>query len=55
MDTGLDQKPSVSIIIATYNRAAVIRDTLQAMMRVVTNGVDAEWIVVNNNSRGCAA
>ena len=50
MDTGLDQKPSVSIIIATYNRAAVIRDTLQAMMRVVTNGVDAEWIVVNNNS-----
>jgi glycosyltransferase involved in cell wall biosynthesis len=41
---------SVSILIATYNRASIIRDTLSAMMEVDWSGIDAEWIVVNNNS-----
>ncbi len=40
---------SVRIYIATHNRAAILRETLEAMTRVARDGIDAEWIVINNN------
>lgn len=40
---------SVRIYIATFNRAAILRETLEAMTRVDRRDIDVEWIVINNN------
>ena len=42
---------SVSIFIATYNRAPMLAETLEAMTRVDRSGLDVEWVVINNNCR----
>ena len=43
--------PQVSVVVCTYNRAESLRDTLLALQRqVITNGVDFEVVVVDNNS-----
>lgn len=43
--------PQVSVIVCTYNRAESLRDTLLALQRqVVTDGLDFEVVVVDNNS-----
>ena len=40
----------ISVIIPTFNRAHAIRDTLDGLTRLDTNGLDWEVIVVDNNS-----
>lgn len=40
----------LSVIVATHNRAGVLRSTLNAMSNLSTDGVDAQWIIVDNNS-----
>ena len=40
---------SIRVYIATFNRAAILRETLEAMTRVDREGMDVEWIVINNN------
>jgi glycosyltransferase involved in cell wall biosynthesis len=40
---------SVSIFIATYNRAPMLAETLEAMTRVDRGGFDVEWVIINNN------
>ena len=46
MSGGLD----ISVLIATYNRAAMLRETLENMTRVDRDGVHVEFVVVDNNS-----
>jgi len=41
---------SLSVIIATYNRAAILKETLEAMTQVDRTALDVQWIVVDNNS-----
>lgn len=36
------------VLIATHNRADMLADTLAAMTRVRRQGIDTEWVVVNN-------
>jgi glycosyltransferase involved in cell wall biosynthesis len=40
----------ITVILSTYNRAEILRETLEAMTVVDREGLDAEWVVVNNNS-----
>ena len=40
----------MSILIATYNRAEVLRHTLEAMCALDRKGVDVEFVVIDNNS-----
>ena len=42
---------SIAVIFATYNRAEVLRDTLESMCRVNRYGIDVMFYIVNNNSR----
>ena len=42
--------PRVSVIIATFNRAKVLRETLEHLARVDTAGLDVDFIVVDNGS-----
>lgn len=44
------KKPGLSIIIATYNRAPILRETLERIMTVDCNGLSVDWIFVDNNS-----
>lgn len=41
---------SLTVIIATYNRSAVLRQTLEAMCAVDCSGLDVTYVVVDNNS-----
>lgn len=40
----------ITVVMATYNRAAMVRQTLEAMGRVERDGIDVELVVVDNNS-----
>jgi glycosyltransferase involved in cell wall biosynthesis len=40
----------ISVIIATYNRALVLRDTLENMSRLDRDALKVEFVVVDNNS-----
>ena len=40
----------VSVLIATYNRAAILRKTLESMIRLDRDGLSVEFVVVDNNS-----
>ncbi len=46
----MPQKVDVSIIIATYNRASLLRETLESFFSIDTRGIEYELIVVDNNS-----
>lgn len=43
--------PDMSVLIATYNRAEVLRQTLEAMCRVDREGLDVEFVIIDNNSK----
>jgi glycosyltransferase involved in cell wall biosynthesis len=45
-----DDMPSITVLIATYNRAAVLRETLEALTRVDRAGIDCSIVVIDNNS-----
>jgi glycosyltransferase involved in cell wall biosynthesis len=40
----------ISILIATYNRAEILRQALESMTRLDRNGLSVEFVVVDNNS-----
>jgi glycosyltransferase involved in cell wall biosynthesis len=40
---------SVGVYIPTFNRALVLAETLDALSRVESEGIDVEWVVINNN------
>jgi len=41
---------SVTVLIATYNRAEILRETLEAMCRVERDKLAIEFVVIDNNS-----
>ncbi len=41
---------SISILIPTHNRAAIVEETLETMLRVDRAGMNVEWVVINNAS-----
>ena len=45
-----DETPGITVLIATYNRAAVLRQTLQAFTCVERTGIDCSIVIVDNNS-----
>lgn len=44
------KSPSLSVLIATYNRAPVLRETLEALLRVERSEIECEIVVIDNNS-----
>jgi len=40
----------ISVLIATYNRAEILRQTLQSMTKLNRDGLSVEFVVVDNNS-----
>jgi glycosyltransferase involved in cell wall biosynthesis len=41
----------ISVLIPTYNRAEILRETLEAMCQVDRDGLAVECVVIDNNSR----
>ena len=46
----MNTKPQISVIIATYNRAKILRDTLEAFTHLIPPTGGWELIVIDNNS-----
>jgi len=46
----MNDEPDISVIIATFNRAEILRQTLESMAHLDRDGLSAEFIVVDNNS-----
>lgn len=44
-------KPTISVLIPTYNRAGILRETLEAMSKVERSGLSADFVVIDNNSK----
>src|SRR5439155_6858572 len=42
--------PGITVLIATYNRAGVLSETLEALTRVEQTGIDCSIVVIDNNS-----
>jgi len=40
----------ISVLIPTYNRAEILRETLEAMCQVKRDGLGVEFVVIDNNS-----
>ncbi|PYJ44694.1 MAG: glycosyl transferase, partial [Verrucomicrobia bacterium] len=40
----------ITVLIPTYNRAAVLSETLQALTRVERTGIDCNIVIIDNNS-----
>lgn len=45
----IDKHLDFSILIPTYNRGEVCRETVEAMTRVDREGVSVEFVVIDNN------
>ena len=45
-----NKNPDISVIIATHNRAAVLNKTLGDLLQLDRTGINAEFIVIDNNS-----
>ncbi len=39
----------ISVLIATYNRAATLRQTLENMVKLDMDGIDVQFVIINNN------
>ena len=53
MQTAVHKTPrmsSLTILMPTFNRCAVLRDTLEAMCGIDRKGIDCELVVIDNNS-----
>ncbi len=46
----MDRNLDISVLMPTHNRAAILRDTLEAMTRVRRDGLEVEFVVVDNAS-----
>jgi glycosyltransferase involved in cell wall biosynthesis len=45
-----DDTSGITVLIPTYNRAKVLRETLEALTRVDRTGIDCSIVIVDNNS-----
>ena len=45
-----DDVPGITVLIATYNRAAVLSRTLEALTSVERTGIDCSIVIIDNNS-----
>jgi glycosyltransferase involved in cell wall biosynthesis len=45
-----DDAPGITVLIATFNRAAVLSQTLAALTRVDRTGIDCSMVIIDNNS-----
>ena len=43
--------PDITVIFSTYNRAEMLRQTLEAMSLVNRDGISVEFVVIDNNSQ----
>ncbi len=43
--------PDLSVLMATYNRAEVLRQTLESMCALDREGLDVEFVIIDNNSK----
>jgi glycosyltransferase involved in cell wall biosynthesis len=43
--------PSLTVLIPTYNRAEILRETLEAMCKVKRDNLSVEFVVIDNNSK----
>lgn len=43
-------EPDISVVIATHNRADILNDTLNTMSQIDRKGINAEFVIVDNNS-----
>lgn len=46
----MSNNTDISVIIATHNRAAMLREILESMVRLDREGLSVEFVVVDNNS-----
>ena len=46
----MDHLPGLMVLVPTYNRAEVLRQTLDALIGVDRSGIDCEIVVIDNNS-----
>ena len=44
----VDDRPSITVLIPTYNKAKV-RETLEALTRVERTGIDCSIVIIDNN------
>ena len=49
--TKRNKNPDITVLIPTYNRAQILRETLEAMYIVDRNGLSVEFVVIDNNSK----
>ena len=45
-----DETPGITVLIPTYNRAAMLRQTLEALTCVERTGIDCSIVIIDNNS-----
>lgn len=48
--TERENNPDLTVLIPTYNRAEILRETLEAMCKVERDGLVAEFVIIDNNS-----
>ena len=46
----IKDNPDISILIATYNRAEILHETLASMVRLDRPGIHVEFVIIDNNS-----
>jgi glycosyltransferase involved in cell wall biosynthesis len=46
----MSDKPDISVVIATHNRAAILGDTLKHMTELDRKDLNVEFVIVDNNS-----
>jgi glycosyltransferase involved in cell wall biosynthesis len=46
----IENRPSISVVISTYNRAEILSETLRSFKNLHMDGLTVEWVVVDNNS-----
>ena len=51
----MDRHLDISVLMPTHNRAAILRETLEAMTRVARDGFRVEFVVVDNASSDATA
>jgi glycosyltransferase involved in cell wall biosynthesis len=49
--TKQENNPDITVLIPTYNRAEILRETLEAMSIVNRDGLSVEFVVIDNNSK----
>ena len=47
----MDTPSTISVLVATHNRADVLEKTLRAFAKVDTRGLSVEWVIIDNNSK----